>query len=98
MDTSSNIERAILAQLRAGHTAETSPLLSRVLRNNRILLHNFRAPSIKDCHCDLEGCPKGFPVILIPNQTLYPRFCSDHRTEHRRALHRERLALADATV
>jgi hypothetical protein len=92
MDTVGNVERALLAQLRAGHTAETSPLLSRVLRNNRILLHNYQAPVIKDCRCDLHGCANGFSVVLIPNQALYPRYCRDHRTEHRRAIHRERLA------
>jgi len=96
MDTVGNVERALLAQLQAGHTAETSPLLARVLRNNRIVLHNFRAPALKDCRCDLEGCDTGFAVILIPNQTIYPRYCAAHRTEHRRALHRERLAPAAA--
>jgi hypothetical protein len=89
MDTVGNVERALLTQLKAGHTAESSPLLARVLRNNQIMLHNYRAPSMKDCRCDLEGCDAGFTVILIPNQTIYPRFCSAHRTEHRRALHRE---------
>lgn len=94
MDAVGNVERALLAQLRAGHTAESSPLLARVLRNNRILLHNYRAPSIRDCRCDLDGCANVFAVVLIPNQTLYPRYCAEHRTEHRRALHRERTDLA----
>lgn len=97
MHAAGNVERALIAQLRAGHTAESSPLLARVLRNNRILLHNYRAPAIKDCRCDLEGCDGGFAVVLLPNQVLYPRYCAEHRTEHRRALHRERMALATAT-
>lgn len=96
MDAVGNVERALLTHLQAGHTAETSPLLARVLRNNRIVLHNFRAAAMKDYRCDLEGCNAGFSVILIPNQTIYPRYCAAHRTEHRRALHRERLT-ADAS-
>ncbi len=92
MDTVGNVERALLAELRKGHTAETSRLLARVLANNRILLHNYQAPVIKDCRCDLEGCGNAFSVVLIPNQALYPRYCREHRTEHRRAIHRERLA------
>jgi hypothetical protein len=94
MDTVGNVERALLAQLRGGHTEETSPLLARVLRNNRILLHNYQVPVIRDCRCDLEGCDAAFAVVLIPYQALYPRYCRDHRTEHRRAIHRERLAQA----
>lgn len=95
MDTVGNVERALINQLRDGHTAETSPLIARVLRNNRIVLHNFRAPVIKDLACPLDGCERSFPVTLIPNQALYPRYCAEHRTEHRRALHRERLATSD---
>lgn len=92
MDTVGNIERAILADLRAGLTAETSPLIARVLRNNQILLHNYRAETIKDCRCRLEGCERIFPIVLIPNQALYPKFCAAHRSEYRREFHRERLA------
>ncbi|HLU70502.1 MAG TPA: hypothetical protein VKZ88_07000 [Fibrobacteria bacterium] len=94
MSTTGNVERALLTQLQAGHTAETSPLLARVLRNNRIVLHNYKAATIRDCRCDLEGCDRGFAIVLLPNQTLYPRYCAAHRTEHRRALHRARLAAA----
>ncbi len=94
MDTVGNVERALLAELRKGQTAETSRLLARVLANNRIVLHNYQAPAIKDCGCDLEGCGNRFSVVLIPNQVVYPRFCRDHRTEHRRTIHRERFAHA----
>jgi hypothetical protein len=94
MDTGSNIERALLAQLQAGFTGETSPLIARVLRHNQILLHNFRSESIKDCRCALDGCKNGFSIVLIPNQTLYPKFCAAHRSEYRREFHKERLANA----
>jgi hypothetical protein len=90
MDTAGNIERALLAQLRDGHTPESSPLVRRVLRNNQILLHNYRAESIKDCRCPLEGCERVFPIILIPNQALYPKYCGEHRSEWRREFHRQR--------
>jgi len=87
VDTATNIERALLTHLRAGGTAETSPLLRRVLRNNQILLHNYRVEAIKDCACALEGCDRSFPVILIPNQVLYPKYCKAHRSEFRREHH-----------
>ena len=89
MDTAGNIERALLAQLRRGLTAEESPLLRRVLRNNQILLHNYRAEAIKDCRCALEGCDRAFPIVLIPNQALYPKYCKAHRSEFRREFHRQ---------
>lgn len=92
MDTAGNIERALLAQLRNGHTEESSSLLRRVLRHNQILLHNYRAETIKDCRCALDGCANGFAVVQIPNQTLYPKFCAAHRSEYRREFHKERLA------
>lgn len=85
-----NVERAILSQLRAGHTGETSPLLRRVLRDNRIVLHNFRAPVIRDCVCLLESCEAVFPIVLVPNQTLYPKYCREHRTPWRREFHEKR--------
>ena len=88
MDTASNIERALLGELRKGLTEEDSPLLRRVLRNNQILLHNYRAEAIKDCRCPLEGCDRSFSIILIPNQTLYPKYCNAHRSEFRREHHR----------
>lgn len=94
MDTVGNVERALLNQLGEGRTAETSPLIARVAANNRILLHNYRAPVIKDCRCALEGCAAPFSVVLIPNQALYPKFCRDHRTEWRRIHHRERMERA----
>jgi len=90
MDTAGNIERALLDQLRSGHTAESSPLVRRVLRNNQILLHNYRAESMKDCRCPLEGCDRVFAIILIPNQALYPKYCGEHRSEWRREFHRQR--------
>ncbi len=87
MDTATNIERALLAELRKGLTAEESPLLRRVLRNNQILLHNYRADVIKDCNCALDGCDHTFPIVLIPNQALYPKYCKAHRSEFRREHH-----------
>ena len=99
MDTVGNIERALLTELRKGLTAEESPLLRRVLRNNQILLHNYRIESIKDCRCALEGCERSFSIILIPNQVLYPKYCKAHRSEFRREHHKSlREALREKIV
>src|SRR5262249_21364730 len=98
MDAAGNIERALLAQLRAGFTEESSPLIRRVLRHNQILLHNYRAEAIKDCRCALEGCGEGFAIVLIPNQALYPKYCKAHRSEFRREFHRQQRELALASA
>jgi len=92
MDTAGN-EKAILARL----NEPESPLLQRVLRNNQILLHNYRAEVAKKCRCLLDGCARAFEITLIPNQVLYPKFCEDHRSEFRREFHLQQIAAAMAT-
>ena len=91
MDTAGN-EKAILARL----GDPDSPLLQRVLRNNQILLHNYRAEVAKNCRCLLAGCARAFEITLIPNQVLYPKFCEEHRSEFRREFHLQQYAAAIA--
>jgi hypothetical protein len=82
-----NVEKAILARL----NQPDSVLMQRVMRNNQILLHNFKAEVAKDCRCPLQGCERMFGVTLIPNQVLYPRYCEEHRNEFRREFHLEKV-------
>jgi len=84
----SNVERAILKQLEN----PDSELVRRVSENNQILLHNFSVETVKKCSCGLLGCLRSFAITLIPNQALYPKFCENHRTRHRRRLFLDRLA------
>ncbi len=76
----SNVERAVLQHLEKGRT----PLLERIEKHNRIVLHNFSAAVTKTLTCKLPCCGRRFRVKLIPNQVLYPKYCEDHRTDHRR--------------
>ncbi len=89
--TASNVERAILAQL----DNPASELVRRVTECNQIVLHNYRAETPRACICGLLGCERGFAITLIPNQALYPKFCEQHRSEHRRRLFLERFTTGD---
>lgn len=75
-----NVEKAILAAM----LKPTSQLLERVTLHNQILVHNFKHAVERACECRLIGCAQTFPITLIPNQALYPKYCQDHRTEFRR--------------
>ena len=92
MDHAADVEKAVLAAL----DDPASPLIRRVTRNNRILLHNYSAEAEKDCRCPLPGCGAPFAVTLIPNQILYPKFCEAHRSEFRREFHLARLGFEPA--
>lgn len=81
MGREGDVEKAILADMAK---PGTSPLIERVTRNNQIILHNYRKAVDKTCDCQLLGCRQEFPVTLIPNQVLYPKFCEEHRSEFRR--------------
>ncbi len=82
MKGESNVEKAILRDLASG--ADTA-LIRRVSRENQIILHNFQRPITKKHSCQLIGCCRPFSIVLIPNQVIYPKYCDQHRTEHRRA-------------
>lgn len=75
-----DVEKAILAEM----AKPGSPLIERVTRNNQIILHNYRKSVDKTCDCQLLGCRADFAITLIPNQVLYPKYCTEHRSEFRR--------------
>ena len=75
-----NVEKAILAAM----GKPQSGLIDRVTLHNQILLHNFKQAVERECECRLMGCAHTFAVTLVPNQVLYPKYCPEHRTEHRR--------------
>ncbi len=80
MSSYSNIERPLQEHLKKGST----PLIKRIGRNNQFILHNYLVPISNQCTCPLTKCQKKFNIKLIPNQIVYPKYCSAHRTEHRR--------------
>lgn len=61
-------------------------LLERVEAQNRIVLHNFTGVVDQELTCDHPGCDAVFTVRLVPGQIVYPRWCPEHRTPHRRNL------------
>ena len=62
----------------------STPYLERVTADNKIILHNYQVSIARDYACGLEGCTAKHKVNLIPGQILYPKYCEEHRTEHRR--------------
>lgn len=80
MERDGDVEKAILAEM----AKPGSALMERVTRHNQIILHNYRKSLEKNCDCQLLGCRQEFPVTLVPNQVLYPKYCPDHRSEFRR--------------
>ena len=72
-----------------------APLLGRIQKNNQLIKHNYKVLVRKQCPCELEGCMTVFNLELIPNQIVYPKFCQEHRTEHRRAHFVRMRALAE---
>jgi hypothetical protein len=61
-------------------------LLERVEAQNRIVLHNYTGTVDQQMTCDHPGCDAVFTVRLVPGQIVYPRWCPEHRTPHRRSL------------
>ena len=61
-------------------------LVGRVEAENRLVLHNYTGPIDQDLSCDHPGCGAVFQVRLVPGQIVYPRWCPEHLTPHRRNL------------
>jgi len=53
---------------------------------NQIIEHRLSKCSLTNITCELEGCGKEFKLLLIPNVNVYPKFCEEHRSEHRRKM------------
>jgi hypothetical protein len=46
--------------------------------NSQVMLYRFI--------CGLDGCSKEFEVKVFPKQFVYPKFCEEHRSYHRRQI------------
>jgi len=51
---------------------------------NRIVKTNAFDVIERAFKCGLRGCKNIFLIKIYPRQTLYPKFCPEHRTEYRR--------------
>ena len=81
-ERASNIEKPLSDHLRRGST----PLTERIQIHNQFILHNYTVPVEKSCACPHPGCGGIFSITLYPNQIVYPKYCEEHRTAHRRGL------------
>ena len=84
-------ERA-LRRILSGESSDQR-LKARIEAQNRLIPHQLAAGEDRDLICDHPGCQAIFTVRLVPGQIVYPRWCPEHRTPHRRSLTcRDRLA------
>jgi hypothetical protein len=51
---------------------------------NQIIQHQYTDVKTMMLDCALEGCDKQFELKIYPRQFVYPKYCSDHRSEHKR--------------
>jgi hypothetical protein len=51
---------------------------------NQVLEHDFKTVKTLVQKCALEGCGQEFDVKIFPKQFIYPKFCPEHRNEHKR--------------
>jgi len=52
----------------------------------QIIDHHFSESVDMEQACDLPGCNRRFRFKLFNNQTIYHKYCEDHRSEYRRML------------
>ena len=57
---------------------------------NQVIDHKLAKCQLSVLKCELEGCENEFKVLLIPNVTVYPKFCEEHRQEHKRKIFLEK--------
>ncbi len=69
----------------SGEAPDTG-LVGRIEAGNRLVPHNFTTAVDRELVCDHPGCGAKFLVRLVPGQLVYPRWCPEHRTPHRRSL------------
>lgn len=76
-------ERALRKALGEG---AADGLVARILEENQIIAHNYLVEVERNLACGHPGCIEPVPVVLVPGQIVYPRWCSFHRPPHRRKL------------
>jgi len=60
---------------------------------NQIIKHKYQEATIRRCQCAIEGCTEEFDVTLYPRTYVYPKFCPQHRNEHKRNMFRQRTVI-----
>ena len=59
-----------------------------VIQANEVNLeinHENKEPKEEQVVCSLDGCNALYNIMLFPKQTIYPKFCPEHRNEFKRS-------------
>jgi hypothetical protein len=56
---------------------------------NKVIDHKNKDSVVADVECEL--CSKPFKILLISSVNVYPKFCEEHRSEHRRKMYERSL-------
>jgi len=51
---------------------------------NQIIEPKFKKSYDEEQVCALEGCNKKFVITIHPSNKIYPKYCEDHRNQHKR--------------
>jgi hypothetical protein len=62
---------------------------------NQTIKHSYTEVISMSMDCNLEGCSHEFDVKIFPRQFVYPKYCTEHRNEYRRARHLTNIGRAD---
>lgn len=52
--------------------------------NNQIINHNHSIATVRIYNC--SHCNKPFNITLYPTVNIYPKYCEEHRNEHKRII------------
>ena len=63
---------------------KTKRELEPITAKNQIFPHHFFHATQVSFKCALDGCENLFPVTVYPRIFVYPKYCPEHRTIHRR--------------
>ncbi len=63
------------------------PKIEDVTRDNQIIEHENSEVTAIQASCALEGCSEQFEIRLYPKQYVYPKYCPEHRNDHKRRKH-----------
>jgi hypothetical protein len=55
-----------------------------ILSPNQTIKHAYNDPIILMMKCKLPGCENKFEIKVFPSVFIYPKYCKDHRNEHKR--------------
>jgi len=53
---------------------------------NQTIKHNYTNPVCVMMKCKLEGCNEEFEIKVFPSIYVYPKYCKEHRNEHKRKM------------